>query len=123
MLCFLGQELLPPSPGTLKTLEGPWANVFFFEFNLNLFGHLIYEHFGYFTILVAVLLLTVMAAVIIVTLALDNKQGPSVRRQVLPQRSPEPAGSGAFKLLGKSLSLAAWAPQAAARPRGKDAQK
>jgi len=101
VLCLLGQELWSPSPGNLKELEAPWVAVFSFDFNLNLFGHLLYEHFGYFTILVAVLLLTVMAAVILVTLALDNKQGPGLRSL--------PKGALATSLrLGKHLSLSAW---------------
>lgn len=51
-----------------------WQVLLWAAGNVHLFGYLLYEHLGFFTIIVAVVLLTVMCAVILVTLDIDNKE-------------------------------------------------
>lgn len=75
-----------------------WQHFLWEDSNVHLFGYLLYEHLGFFTILVAIILLVVMCAVIVVTLDIDNKH-----RSV--QGTPQRSGSASVLRLGKKLSV------------------
>lgn len=97
-LCLVAQEIFLAEAG--EELESPWQALFFGEHNLSLFGHVLYEHWGFFSILVAVLLLTVMCAVIFITLAISQK---AERRARGPKRVEVD-----LAVVGRRLSVTLW---------------
>lgn len=73
-LCLAAFESFTDGTDLDLTEGARWQSLLWATGNVHLFGHLLYEHFGFFTIIVAVVLLTVMCAVILVTLDIDNKE-------------------------------------------------
>lgn len=99
-LCLVAQEIFLAEAGEELPSESPWQALFFGEQNLSLFGHVLYEHWGFFSILVAVLLLTVMCAVIFITLAISQKAESRARG---PKRIEVD-----LAVVGRRLSVTLW---------------